>query len=201
MKKIRLFVAFVAITISTFSQQECKSYIEVTGVARYKKTVEKYIVTIVLSKDLLYNDDSEEYASLKESFLNKVKACHIDISKLIENEFKYLTIGYKKKGIVFVFETSSKEELVKFLKIRALGIQLHTKNVLFKEIDIETLSKNAIENARRNAEKIAKNMNKKVGKIIALIDCNTTDISESIYDDSLENLRAYELEVRFEILD
>jgi len=199
MKKLALLIAFLAVTITVSAQQQ-KSFIEVTGVTAYKRTVEKYIVSVILSKDVLYNDELETYEGMKKKFLDKVKASQVAISKLREDEFLYLTTGYRKQGIVFVFETASKDELIRFMRIKSLGATMHNRNVVFKQTDIAILSKKAIENARQNAEKIAKNTGQSVGEIIALVDDNTIEIKEAIYDDNTESEIYYKLGVRFELL-
>ena len=51
MKKLVLYIALIAISITANAQQN-KSYIEVTGIVEYDKTVDKYIVKTIISQDL-----------------------------------------------------------------------------------------------------------------------------------------------------
>ncbi len=199
-KLILLTIAFITIATVTVKAQEDKSFIEVVGVTAYKRTVEKYKVTIIISEDMLYNNGSEDFSELKETYLAKVKASGIDISKLKESEFQYLTTGYNKKGTVFNFVTKDKEELIKVLRIKSLGVIIYNRYVTYKPINIELLSKKAIENARQKADKIAKNTNKKIGTIIAIEDSNVNEIREAIYEDSIEMSVNYQMTIRFELL-
>jgi uncharacterized protein YggE len=201
MKKIILVtIAFISIATATVKAQESKSFIEVVGTTTYKRTVEQYNVTIIITEDALYNNGSERFAELKETYLTRVKDSGIDTSKLKENEFQYLTTGYVKEGTVLSFETKFKDELIKLLKIKSRGVIIYNRYATYKPTDIEALSKKAIENARQKAEGIAKNINKKLGTIIAIEDNNSTEIREAIYEDSTVVPVNYRIIVRFELL-
>ena len=200
-KLILLTIAFLTITTATVKAQGDKSFIEVVGTTSYKRTVDQYTVTIIITEDVIMNNGSDErFAELKERYLTKVKASGIDISKLKESEFQYLTTGYVKEGTVFSFYTTSKDELIKILKIRSLGVINYNRYATYKPMDIEVLSKKAIENARQKAEKIAKNSNNKIGAIIAIKDENVNEIREAIYEDSTLVSVNYPITVRFELL-
>jgi len=198
-KLILLTIAFITINTAVKAQEK-KSFIEVAGTTTYKKSVEKYHATIIISEDMLYNNGSERFADLKEMYLTKVKASNIDISKFKESEFQYLTTGYNKEGTVFNFETKSRDEFIKGLKIKSLGVVVFSRYVSYKLVDTEVLSKKAIDNARQKAEKIAKNTNKKVGSIILIKDDNINEIRESIYEDNTVVPVNYQITVRFELL-
>ncbi len=201
MKKLILVtIAFISIATATVKAQESKSFIEVEGTTSYKRTAEQFHVTIIITEDVLYNNGSERFSELKENYLTKFKVSGVDISKLKESEFQYLTTGYNKEGTVFNFKTKSRDEFIKVLKIKSLGVVVYSRYVTYKPMNVEALSKKAIENARLKAEKIAKNINKKLGEIIAIEDDNFTEIREAIYEDSTEVPVNYQITVRFELL-
>jgi len=199
-KLILLTIAFITIATATVKAQKDKSFIEVVGATTYKRIAEKYKVTIIISEDALYSNGSERISELKKMYLTKVKASGIDVSELKENEFQYLTTGYVKDGTVFNFETKSKDDLIKILKIKSLGVVIYNRYVTYNSIDTEVLSKKAIDNAKQKADKISKNINKKVGTIIVVKDENVDEIREAIYEDSTQVPVNYKITVRFELM-
>ena len=52
MEECILFIGFIAMSSINFTQSN-KSYIEVTDVVEFKKTIEKYIAKIIVSKELV----------------------------------------------------------------------------------------------------------------------------------------------------
>lgn len=70
MKKIIFIVFAFCASFFAHSQTDSSKYIEVTGEAIYEKTVENYIVEIILAEDLCYgyNNDNTSLNELKDSF-------------------------------------------------------------------------------------------------------------------------------------
>jgi len=201
MKKLILLIAFLAISVTTFAQQD-KSYIEATGVTKYKRTVEKYIAKTIISKDLDYNNNCETIAELKSNYFKKLMTANFDTSKLKEDKMGYLTFGYKKEGMLLVLETSSKEEFMNFIIVNATGTQVYTRDAVYKlsSQEVADLAKAAIENARQKAEKTAGSTGKKIGNILMITDHIQNETKEVLYYDNLGDKGLYQVIVRFELL-
>jgi len=201
MKKLVLYIALIAISITANAQQN-KSYIEVTGIVEYDKTVDKYIVKTIISQDLDYNNNCENIEELKSNYFKKLSSVNFDASKLKEDSLGYLTFGYKKEGTLLILETKSKDEFMKFLTVSSTGMQIYNRDVIYKlsSQDATNLAKETIENARRKAEKVAGSVNKKIGDILTIIDHNENKTKETLYYDSLNDKGIYRTSVRFELL-
>ncbi len=209
MKKLILFIAFIAITTMTFAQGN-KSYIEVTGVVEFEKSVEKYIAKVIVSKDLIYDSHADSSTDtlattidvLTEKYLKKLTAANFDTKKLKEDRFGYLTAGFRKEGKLFVFETTSKEEYMKLLSVNFDGTQVYNRYAVYKLTqDIATaLAKKAIEKAKHKAQLVAKSTNRKIGDIITISDNNRNESKEVLYYDNVDDTGLYQVIVRFELL-
>jgi len=201
MKKLVLYIAFIAISISTFAQQN-ESYIDVTGNVEYDKTVEKYIVKTIISQDLDYDNNCESIEELKSNYFKKLGNANFDTKKLKQDQLAYMTFGYKKEGTLLILETKSKDEFMNFLTVNSTGMQIYNRDVVYKlsSKEVTNLAKEAIDNARLKAENIARSVNKKLGDILTIIDHNQHKTKETLYYDSLNDKGVYVTQVRFELL-
>ena len=209
MKKLILFIAFIAITTMTFAQDN-RSYIEVTGIVEFEKPVKKYIAKVIVAKELIY--DSHEGSStetsattidaLTDKYFKKLTAVNFDTKKLNEDKFGYLTTGFRKEGKLFIFETTSVKEYVKLLSVNLDGIQIYNRYAVYKlSTNAATeIAKQAIENAKQKAKLVANSSNKKIGDIIVISDNNQNESKEVLYYDNLDDKGLYQVIVRFELL-
>ncbi len=209
MKKLILSIAFIAITTMTFAQGN-KSYIEVTGVAEFEKSVEKYIAKVIVSKELIYDSHTGSSTdtlattinTLTEKYFKKLTTTNFDTKKLKEDKFGYLTTGFRKEGKLLVFETASEKEYMKLLSVNLDGTQIYNRYAVYK-LTTNTateLAKKAIENAKQKAQLVAKSTNRKIGEIITISDNNQNKSKEVLYYDNLGDTGLYQVIVRFELL-
>jgi len=210
MKNLFLSIVAIMFVMTTYAQIS-KSYIEVTGIAQFEKPVQKYVAKLAVSEDIIYDRHNESAGDslaltvdvLIDTYFKKLAAANFDPKKLVEDPFGYLTIGFRKEGKLFTFETTSKEEYKKVLSVSLDGTQIYSKYLVYKlstNTEIE-LSKRAIENAKQKAEIITKSTNKKIGDIITISDNNNrNEIKEVLYFDNLDEKGLYDVTVRFELL-
>lgn len=163
---------FVMMTSLSFAQND-PSYIDSSGQIEYAREVEKYKVTIVVSEDLAYSSYNENitFDKIKSDYFDKLQSNNVDVSEFKEDQLAYAAMGYRKKGVVYQFETTSEEKFVKLMSIGFSGVNINEKIVYYKPLtsqQIEDMSRKAISEAKSRADLIAKSAGKKVGKIISL---------------------------------
>ncbi|MDY7396559.1 SIMPL domain-containing protein [Aureibaculum sp. 2210JD6-5] len=168
------FLALFFVMVSSFSfAQIDKPYIDSSGQVEYSREVEKYSATIVVSEDLAYSsyDENITFEKIKSDYFGKLKNSNVDITKLKEDELAYTAMGYRKKGMVYQFETTSQEKFIELLSVGFSGVNVNEKYVHYKDLSsqqVGELSSKAIADAKTRAEIIAKSAGKKIGGILSL---------------------------------
>lgn len=168
------FLTFLFIMVSSVSfAQVDKPYIDSSGQIEYAREVDKYKVTIVVSEDLAYSNYNENitFDKIKSDYFEKLKRNNVNVSAFVEDKLAYSALGYRKKGMVYQFETSSQDKFVELMAIGFSGVAINEKVVFYKKLSsqqIEELSRKAIADAKSRADLIAKSAGKKAGKIISL---------------------------------
>lgn len=198
-----LALLFVMISSFSFAQID-KSYIDSSGQVEYSREVEKYSATIIVSEDLAYSSYNENitFDKIKSDYFDKLKNSNVSITELKEDALAYTAMGYRKKGMVYQFETTSQEKFIKLLSISFSGTNVNEKYVYYKPLpskQVEDLSRRAIADAKTRAEIIAKSADKKIGRILSLNNYkeeskrgfySTRDLTDHIFTVSVK----YELE-------
>ncbi len=204
MKKIIISIVLIISPIIMVAQQQNTPFIEVLGTVNYKAKAEKYIASIEMSKYLINNVINKEditFADIKENYFKKLKNAGFDRQRFKEISMKYLSYS-QDKSVMLIFETESKEEFENVLSIKSAGVNIMYKDVIFKITNqqLENLSYNAIEKAKKKAEKIALKNGRKIGKIIMISDHNSATIKEALYYLNADGEKLYLVTVRFELL-
>ena len=168
------FLALLFVMVSSFSfAQIDKPYIDSNGQVEYEREVEKYSATIIVSEDLAYSsyDQNITFDKIKSDYFDKLKSSNVDVSKLNEDALAYTALGYRKKGMVYQYETTSQEKFIELLSVGFSGVNINEKYVHYKPLSsqqVEDMSKKAIADAKARATIIAKSAGKKIGQIIYL---------------------------------
>ncbi|WP_117879251.1 SIMPL domain-containing protein [Aureibaculum luteum] len=190
-----LAILFVMISSFSFAQID-KPYIDVSGQVEYSREVERYSATIIVSEDLAYNsyDENTSFDKIKSDYFDKLKSNNVNVSQLKEDTLAYTAMGYRKKGMVYQFETTSQSKFIELLSTGFSGVSINEKHVFYKPLtpqQVEDLSKKAIENAKTRAELIAKSAGKKTGTILSLNNYreeskrafyNTRDLTDHVFN-------------------
>lgn len=171
MKNAILFI-FILFATSVSSQNTIgnKPSILVYGIAPYTLEPTAYKVSVTLSvMDAQYS--GSVYTSvneMKDEFLRKLSEKGVNTTKITENEIDFIAPGRNGSGTSLIFITTDKEEFKKFLTITIPGYYLG--NIQFKvKIKNKTSAdvyKEALADAKENAELLAQQMNKKIGTIL-----------------------------------
>lgn len=198
-----LALLFVMVSSISFAQIE-KPHIDSNGQVDYTRVIEKFEATIIVSEDLAYSSYEENitFDKIKSDYFGKLKSNGVDVSKLKADELSYTGMGYRKKGMVYQFETTSQEKFVQLLSLGSSGVNINEKYIYYKPLSsqqVEDLSKKAITDAKTRAEIIAKSAGKKLGEIISLSNYreeskrgfySTRDLTDHIFSVSVK----YELQ-------
>ena len=200
--KLVLVVSILFISIQSFGQQ--KPTVTVTSNVKYSKTPIKFNAKIAISIGASYQKYYADLDALKKGYLQVFKDENLDISKLKEDHFTYVMLGYKNPGTVYYLEVNSKKEFEKYMSVYFENATIILRNASeYESSKTPTeLSKEALKKARQKAKVIAKSANKKLGKIIKIKNFNSNEFStqEFYYTERKEIISNYKLEVEFEML-
>lgn len=195
---LKIFLFATIILTAQNSSHNHQNYIEVSGTTQYDITVKYYEASVVLSQDLVYSGPSMDLETIKKTYYDNLSKVDVDINSITENTLGYLVLGYQKDGTLLNYRTASREEYIKFLSVKSLGIQVSQRNIklVLTDAEMANLSKKAIDDARVKAKGIAKNLGKSVGEVISISDYNTDENLQSLYSD-LQTKATYTCVVRF----
>lgn len=206
MKKLVLVGLLLPIVSFTYAQQIASASIEVTGTAYFVPTEFVYTTQVVLSQDFLYDYYRKEQslAEIKATYFQKIAAAGIDPKEFEENTMGYLSLGYKKDGVLLLFDTTSKTVIEKILANITPGARVSTTYVETRLTitKMQELATAAINKAREKAQKIAKTQNLNIGPIFKITDHQQDKIASynatTIYNK--KNPYPYSVTVVFELL-
>jgi len=177
MKKSILTLLVVVFTTQLFAQNK-QHFIEVSGETAYEKVIEKYMIDVTVSEALVYdsyNNDTPDFEEIKDRYFDKLTAAGINTNELKEDKLGYLSGSYRKKGMLYHYETTNKDVFLSFLEIRAKGTQIQSKKVRFKDLTDakkQELMNAAIKTCKTKAQLIAKSIKRELGAIIEVRDSN-----------------------------
>lgn len=170
MKKIVILLVICLTTIASIAQtaQTPKTTIDVTGRADYKPEIDFYKADIIISENYRYNYNSSKcFNDLKKDYFEELAKNKIDTLQFKENKKGYLYENYdlKKEGSLYSFKTKDEALFLKVLQVKTDGVKISKKDAYFKKLttsEIVDLKKRALDNAKKEAEYIAKALNKKI---------------------------------------
>jgi len=202
MKKLILSIAMVMITMGTFAQTY-QNNITVNGTHKYSISAEYSSKMIVSLNNVYYDAQTMSQSEIKSGYLAKLAKAGIGSDRLTEDNLYYALLGYEKEGTILVFKTRSLEEMLKFLKVKSIGVS-RSDTTFDTELSDEKMAeyaKAAFDSAKSKAEAIALKIGRKIGKAIYISDTNTKKISESMYyGNTASESRDYYISVSFELL-
>jgi len=160
----------IPLTINSQSIVKHQNIIEVNSTVKITKEIIVYRVKVMFN----FIGEGDDYSSLeekKEAYLKKTQKKGFKIENFKENELEYLIMGYKK-GVLYTYETSSKEKFLSLLKIHINGIYYYDfeQKFIFNEKVYDKSLEKIIAKAKVKANKIAKKINRRIGKIIMIKD-------------------------------
>lgn len=170
MKKLTFLLALLFCSLCI---AQTANTLEVYGTANFTKEAKEYKTTIVLSMDQMYYAGTQfsNIEELKTAFLSEIKAKGVNTSKLTEKPFDYYSLGYQREGTVFEFVTNSKDEMIKVMMVKTGGATSQTVQVKadnLSDAKYNELLGIAIADAKKNADRLASKVNKKVGDIVSI---------------------------------
>lgn len=186
MKKLATTVLLFIAIIANAQQQESPRTANVTGSAVIERETTEYRIKVTLNMDQVYYSDPQckTLEEFKDKYYTALTKEGFDPSTFVEKKMEFMTLGYQKEGTILQFDSSSKELAEKLMKVRMNGIsfQFSTKNTLTSKMR-DLLRKEALADARANAEQLCKIAGTSLGEIVYISE-NTprTDIWKSYYD-------------------
>lgn len=208
MKKYFFFLALVF--FSFHKSQSTERFIRIVGNSAYTFKADSYRVYFNVSEILPNEYAKTEYKSLEsnQAELNEnLKKLGVKENQLMIN-YKNRSLSYSgaygnAKMNFFYIDIDNKDLLNKILALKSNGFKIEMTKFIFndnKNAEFD-LAKSAIEDAKRKAEKIAKEINMKVGKILNIED-KTSDCCSNLGElDSDQIGKKYTINVTYQLLD
>ena len=202
MKKLTILCVTLMISISTYAQDNIPSTIEVSGTTYFVPANFTYIAEIVVSRDFLYDyyNQNRSLASVQEEYFQQITSLGIDTKEFKEDKIGYLTRGYTKEGVLFTFSTTSIKTLEKVISVTTPGARISRTiiSAILSPEQIQEFATAAIEKARKKAKMMAEKQNKKLGKVLKIVDHERDRISNLTYYGEEEY--PYSVKVTFALL-
>ena len=183
--------------LSPHVRDDIPSTIEVVGTTCFQPDNLIYDVQIMISLEGLEQDDIP-LADLQDQYFRRITSLGIDKKEFKEDKLAYLALSYKKKGTLFLFDTTSKETFEQVLSVRTAASRLVLVSIsaILSPEESEELTTAAIENAREKAKGVAEEHNRSIGKILKIKD-NQPGIVYKLNFDLGVNLTTFDLDENY----
>ncbi|WP_405292431.1 SIMPL domain-containing protein [Algibacter sp. Ld11] len=204
MKKLIYLVALF-FTIPLVSQEQ-NNTIEVLGETEKRIADQNYTVIIALQQIMVYDGQVEVEATsledVKRNYIKKLDEIGIDFSRFKRNTYYELAMSYgqSREAAYYYLRTTNKDEARKIINLKSSGASIASSEVEPKKLtnqELSELSTKAIENARKKAELISKQINKTIGEIVSISDLNTN--TQYIQSYGTTSLQPHSVTVTFEL--
>ena len=183
--------------LSPHVRDDIPSTIEVVGTTCFQPDHLIYDVQVMISLEGLEQDDIP-LADLQDQYFRRITSLGIDKKEFKEDKLAYLALSYKKKGTLFLFDTTSRETFEQVLSVRTAASRLVLVSIsaILSLEESEELTTAAIENAREKAKGVAEEHNRSIGKILKIKD-NHPGIVYKLNFDLGVNLTTFDLDENY----
>ncbi|MCG8322142.1 MAG: SIMPL domain-containing protein [Cytophagales bacterium] len=183
--------------LSPHVRDDIPSTIEVVGTTCFQPDHLIYDVQVMISLEGLEQDDIP-LADLQDQYFRRITSLGIDKKEFKEDKLAYLALSYKKKGTLFLFDTTSRETFEQVLSVRTAASRLVLVSIsaILSPEASEELTTAAIENAREKAKGVAEEHNRSIGKILKIKD-NQPGIVYKLNFDLGVNLTTFDLDENY----
>jgi hypothetical protein len=209
MKKTMLIITLFLFCI--INAQSTDRFIRIVGNSAYDFKADSYRVYYNISEILPNEYAKTDYKSLESNVselnenLKKIGIKENQININYKNKNMSYGGGYGNAKINFYYvDINSKELLNNFFSIKSNGFKIENTKFLYKNSNenIEfNLAKNAIDDAKRKANSIAKEIKMNVGKILNIEDKSSGCCSNFGELDTDEINKKYTIHVTFQLID
>lgn len=190
MKKLGLIIMLLCSFWARAQHKEMqKNTVSVSGRALVERTITSYKAKISLNMEQLYYSDPtcKSLEELKEKYFKELKIQGISPTELKEKKMEFLAYGYQREGTVLELVTSNKETITKLAKVKMTGVTVQYQFKSIIEPDQRTtVLKEALANAKENAQRVCKVANLKLSDIISITDSSIQHSTWNSYHNGYE---------------
>lgn len=207
MKKLICIIIINLVVVNVINAQSTDRFIRIIGNSSYEFKADTYRVYYSISEILPNEYNKVEYKSLEKNIADLTqdfKNLGIKENQIFKNyNVKNPAYGNMKTENFYV-DITDITVLSKVSSLKSNGLKLDAPKFLYKNIksDVEnSLTTQAINDSRRKANSIAKELNMKVGKILNIEDKSSGCCSD--FGETNENslLKKYAITITFELID
>ncbi len=201
MKKLAFNLIILLMTMTGIAQTTPNS-ISVYGSYEYQIKPEYKARMIISMNNVYYDAPGMAFPEIKKSYLDNLAKAGIQTNSITDDALGYATLGYEKEGTIIEYKTKDLNTLKKFLETKGLGVTKSdaTIETTFTNEELSNYAKLAYDNAKKKAENIARKIDRKIGEAIFISDTNSNVLTESLYYNSSDTNRTYQITVSFELL-
>lgn len=173
MRSIKIAILILLLCQTTLNAQKTNS-ITVIGEAILQSEIKEYIINVEFREivgDSYRNIKGKTVDDVAKEFAASLSKVNIDFSRFEEDEMYRITSYSYKTSRFYFYKTTSLDEVKLVLSQSMEGVTNTKVDIISKEMtnsEIGTLSKDAIDDARNTAVKIAENVGGNVGEIIKI---------------------------------
>lgn len=171
MKNIVYVIVFTLSSLSFAQLKDNQNIITVSGATKMERTITGYKAKVILNTDQLsyINPAYTCLEDLQNGYFKMLEEKGFNTKNFKEDPLAYLFMGYQNRGVVLLLETMDVEQIKILSDNRFGGINLtFFKKSEIKEVEHQRMLKEALADAKENAERLAQAADKTIGDIVYL---------------------------------
>lgn len=207
MKKQLKITLIILLFSGTITAQSTDRFIRIIGNSSYQFMADTYRVYFTVSEIVPNSYNKEEYKSLESNIaesMESLKKMGVKENQIFKNYKSKNANNYDVKSSFYYMDIDNKEILNKITAMKNTGFKIDVTKFMYLNINpnIETnLSKEAINDAIQKGNSMAKEIGKKVGKLLNIEDKSVSCCTDFGEIDQDRITKKYTLYITFELLD
>lgn len=203
----KFIVLLLLSSLSMLTQAQEQNFIRIVGNARLEVKPEAIRLNLVLT-----GIERDEYQKIREKSIDEIKleldatlkTMGYSLNDIVEIWPPKAGYGYSKKNSEnYYLDAKNEEDAKRMSKITIKGLQITKFDYVYPDVEFDdmALSKQAMSDAKRKADALAKHVGKKVGRIISIEDASNKQLRPLVSNNKSTQHYQYNLVITYELLD
>lgn len=203
----KFIVLLLLSSLSMLTQAQEQNFIRIVGNARLVKKPEAIRLNLKLSEI-----ERDEYQKIREKSIDEIKleldatlkTMGYSLKDLVEVWRPMQAYGYRQQNFEsYYIDVKNEEDAKQMSKLSIKGLEINKFEYIFPDVEFDhmALSKQAISDAKRKADALAKHVGKKVGRILSIEDSSNKWLAPFVSNNKSTHKYQYNLVITYELLD
>lgn len=203
----KFIVLLLLSSLSMLTQAQEQNFIRIVGNARLEMKPEAIRLNLVLTEI-----ERDEYQKIREKSIDEIKleldatlkTMGYSLNDIVEIWPPKAGYGYSKKNSEnYYLDAKNEEDAKRMSKLTIKGLQITKFDYVYPDVEFDdmALSKQAMSDAKRKADALAKHVGKKVGRIISIEDASNKQLRPLVSNNKSTRHYQYNLVITYELLD